>query len=179
MKKDDKMDLDRQMEGLANLVQLKSLEPIMRKDICTQIQVDLITYVKCLLTLTPVYLSNVALYGSFTLAKLDKQKHQWQQHMSHYCACLGHLGYCNHRHLSIIDCLSFVMSPLLAPLVIVFSFLLRSFTVLMKQTRQAVHVIKQSIFHLSISMTATQINMFLLAKVSKEVAISWVIFIDI
>jgi hypothetical protein len=59
-----------------------------------------------------------------------------------------------HRHLSIIDCLTFVMCPLLAPLVIVFSFLLllRSFTVLMKQTRQAVRVIKQSIFCLSISM---------------------------
>ncbi len=63
-----------------------------------------------------------------------------------------------HRHLSIIDCLSFVMCPLLAPLLIVFFsffFLLRSFTVLMKQTRQAVRVIKQSIFRLSISMQYT------------------------
>ncbi len=53
-----------------------------------------------------------------------------------------------HRHLSNIDCLSFVMCPLLAPLVIGFflSFLLQLFTVLMKQTRQAVHAIKQSIF---------------------------------
>ena len=33
-----------------------------------------------------------------------------------------------------------------------FLFLLRPFTVLMKQTRQAVRVIKQSIFRLSISM---------------------------
>ncbi len=63
----------------------------------------------------------------------------------------------DHRHLSIIDCLSFVMCPLLAPLVIVFFsfFLLRLFTVLMKQTRQVVRVIKQSIFRLSISMGET------------------------
>ncbi len=38
---------------------------------------------------------------------------------------------------------------------LLFFFLLRSFTVLMKQTRQAVRVIKQSIFCLSISMVTT------------------------
>ncbi len=47
-----------------------------------------------------------------------------------------------HRHLSIIDSLSFVMCPLLAPLINSVLFLLWSFTVLMKQTRQAVRVIK-------------------------------------
>jgi hypothetical protein len=42
-----------------------------------------------------------------------------------------------------IDCLSFVMCPLLAQLIIgIFSFLLQLFTVLMKKTR----AIKQSIF---------------------------------
>jgi hypothetical protein len=48
-----------------------------------------------------------------------------------------------------IDCLSFVMCPLLVQLIIGFFFLfflLRPFTVLMKQTRQAVRAIKQSIF---------------------------------
>jgi hypothetical protein len=56
----------------------------------------------------------------------------------------------NHRHLSNIDCLSFVMCQLLAPLAIgflsFFFFLLQSFTILMKQTRQAVRAVKQSIF---------------------------------
>jgi hypothetical protein len=54
-----------------------------------------------------------------------------------------------HRHLSNIDCLSFVMYPLLAQLIIgffSFFFLLHPLTVLMKQTRQAVSAIKQSIF---------------------------------
>ncbi len=54
----------------------------------------------------------------------------------------------NHRHLSNIDCSSFVMCPLLVPLVIgffSFFFLLRPFTVLMMQTRQAVCTVKQSI----------------------------------
>jgi hypothetical protein len=68
----------------------------------------------------------------------------------------------HHRHLSIIDCLSFVMCPLLAQLIIVFfSFflLLQSFTVLMKQTRQAVCIIKKSIFRLSISMVTIHSNL--------------------
>jgi hypothetical protein len=50
----------------------------------------------------------------------------------------------NHRHLRNIDCLSFVMCPVLALVFQVF-FLLRPLTVLIKQTRQAVHAIKQSI----------------------------------
>jgi hypothetical protein len=50
------------------------------------------------------------------------------------------------RHPSIIDSLSFVRCLLLAPLIIGFFFLLRLFTVLMKQTRQVVRVVKQSIF---------------------------------
>jgi hypothetical protein len=47
-----------------------------------------------------------------------------------------------------IDCLSFVMCPLLAQLIIAFFFLflLRPFTVLFQQTRQAVRTIKQSIY---------------------------------
>ncbi len=58
------------------------------------------------------------------------------------------LAYCSHRYRKAkIDCLSFVMCPLLAqPIIAFFSFfLLWPFTVLMKQTRQAVHAIKQSI----------------------------------
>ncbi len=54
----------------------------------------------------------------------------------------------DHRHLSNIDCLSFVVCPLLALLVIgffSFFFLLQPFTELMKQTRQVVPAIKQSI----------------------------------
>ncbi len=52
------------------------------------------------------------------------------------------------RHLSIIDCLSFVMCLLQVPFIIGFFsfFLLRPFTVLMKQTRQAVCAVRQSIF---------------------------------
>jgi hypothetical protein len=45
--------------------------------------------------------------------------------------------------VSKIDCLRFVMCPLLAPVLICF-FLLLLLTVLMKQTRQAVHAVKQS-----------------------------------
>jgi hypothetical protein len=47
-----------------------------------------------------------------------------------------------------IDCLRFVVCPLLAQLIQAsfLLFLLRQFTVLMKQTRQAVLAIKQSIF---------------------------------
>jgi hypothetical protein len=45
-----------------------------------------------------------------------------------------------------IDCLSFVMCPLLAQLIIDFFFLMQLFTVLMKQTRQAVRATKQDIF---------------------------------
>jgi hypothetical protein len=74
-----------------------------------------------------------------------------------FISCLGHLGQRDtnrnspiHRHLSNIDCLSFVLCPLLAPLVIgffsLFFFLLRMFAVIMKQTRQAVCAVKQSIF---------------------------------
>jgi hypothetical protein len=47
-----------------------------------------------------------------------------------------------------IDCLGFVMCPLLAlphPRIFFFFFILQPFTVLMRQTRQAVHAIKQSI----------------------------------
>ena len=44
-----------------------------------------------------------------------------------------------------IDCLSFVMCLLLVQLILA-SFLLQLFTVLMKQTRQAVCAVKQSIF---------------------------------
>jgi hypothetical protein len=56
------------------------------------------------------------------------------------------------RHLSNIDCLSFVMCPLLALVLIVnkllfFFFCCRQLTVLMKQTRQVVCAIKQSVFH--------------------------------
>jgi len=54
----------------------------------------------------------------------------------------------NHRHLSNIDCSSFVMCPLLAQLkdrLLFFLFLLRPFTVQMMQTRQAVCTVKQSI----------------------------------
>ena len=35
----EKMDLDRQMEALANLIQLRPHELTMRKDACAQIQV--------------------------------------------------------------------------------------------------------------------------------------------
>ncbi len=60
--------------------------------------------------------------------------------MSFIVVCLAH------RHLSSIDCLSFVMCLLLAPVLIgFFSFLLQPLTVLMKQTRQAVRAIRQSI----------------------------------
>ncbi len=46
-----------------------------------------------------------------------------------------------------MDCLSFVMCPLLAQLIIGFVFfLLQLFTELMKQTREAVHTVKQFIF---------------------------------
>ena len=57
------------------------------------------------------------------------------------------------------------MCSLLAPLVIVFFFLLQSFTVLMKQTRQPVHTIRQSIYldvygwdRLQISTVAGSLN---------------------
>ena len=40
LKKTAKQDLDKQMESLANLVQLKSLEPVLRKDVCSQLQVE-------------------------------------------------------------------------------------------------------------------------------------------
>jgi hypothetical protein len=53
-------------------------------------------------------------------------------------------SYLKHRHLSNIDCLSFVMCPLLAPVFHGF-FLLQPLTVLTKQTRQVVCAIKQSI----------------------------------
>jgi hypothetical protein len=36
----EKMDIDRQMEALANLVQLRPHELVMRKDVCSQIQVS-------------------------------------------------------------------------------------------------------------------------------------------
>ena len=49
-----------------------------------------------------------------------------------------------------IDCLSFVMCPLLAQLILFFLFLLQLFTVLMKQTRQAVRAVKQSIIFLDV-----------------------------
>jgi hypothetical protein len=57
---------------------------------------------------------------------------------------------CAHRYLNNIDCSSF-MCPLLAPhlsrvFLIFFSFLLQPLTVLIRQTRQAVHAINQSIF---------------------------------
>jgi hypothetical protein len=49
-----------------------------------------------------------------------------------------------------IDCLSFVMCPLQAQLILafffLFFFLLRPFTVQFQQTRQAVRAIKQSIY---------------------------------
>jgi len=38
-RKAEKLDVDHQMEGLANLVQLRSHEPVMRKDVCIQLQV--------------------------------------------------------------------------------------------------------------------------------------------
>ncbi len=47
-------------------------------------------------------------------------------------------------------------------------FLLRSFTVLMKQTRQAVCVIKQSIFCLSISMVGSERDRMFEAQISKD-----------
>jgi hypothetical protein len=51
-----------------------------------------------------------------------------------------------HRYLINVDCLSFVVCPLLVPhLPRHFPFLLQPLTVLMKQTRQAVRAIKQSI----------------------------------
>ncbi len=60
---------------------------------------------------------------------------------------------CGHRYLTNIDCLSFVMCPLLAPHLprrfsafFSFLFLLCLLTVLIRQTRQAVHAINQSIF---------------------------------
>ena len=40
----EKQDLDNQMESLANLVQLKSLEPVLRKDVCSQLQVESAAY---------------------------------------------------------------------------------------------------------------------------------------
>ncbi len=52
-----------------------------------------------------------------------------------------------------IDCSSFVMCPLLGQLIIgffSFLFLLRPFTVLMKQTRQMVRAVKQSIIFLDV-----------------------------
>ncbi len=64
--------------------------------------------------------------------------------------CLYFLNVCcSHRYWKAkIDCLSFVMCLLLAQLIIGFFFLFfaAAFTVLMKQTRQAVCTIKQSIF---------------------------------
>jgi hypothetical protein len=59
-----------------------------------------------------------------------------------------------HRHLSIIDCLSFDMCPLLAPLVIVFfSFLFVAVVYSTDEANKAGGTChKQSIFHLSISM---------------------------
>ncbi len=83
----------------------------------------------------------------------------------HYCQCYSSkLLQCKHsfrcstnpsvrtRTVDIerqkLDCLSFVMCPLLVQLIIgfFFLFLLWPFTVLIKQTRQAVRTIKQSIF---------------------------------
>ncbi len=61
-----------------------------------------------------------------------------------------HLSRQAHRHLSNIDCLSFVMCPLLAPVLVVnrllFFFFCGPLKVLMKQARQAVCAVKQSIF---------------------------------
>ncbi len=53
----------------------------------------------------------------------------------------------SHRHLSNIDCLIFVMCPLIVLVLIGFfsSFLLWLLTVLMKQIRQAVYAIQHSI----------------------------------
>jgi hypothetical protein len=69
-----------------------------------------------------------------------------------------------HRHLRNIDCLSFVMCLLLAQLVIgffSFFFLLRPLKVLMKQTRQAVCTIKQSIILRCLWVRAINQSIFL------------------
>jgi len=53
----------------------------------------------------------------------------------------------DHRYrMTKIDCLRFVMCPLLAQVFQGRLFLMQPLTVLMRQTRQAVHVIHQSIF---------------------------------
>jgi hypothetical protein len=53
-----------------------------------------------------------------------------------------------HRHLSNIDCLSLVVPTTSATRnrLLSFLFLMRPFTVLVKQTRQAVCAVKQSVF---------------------------------
>ena len=65
-----------------------------------------------------------------------------------YSYWVKHVLICNHRYQKAkIDCLSFVMCLLLTQPIIAFfsSFLVRPFTLLMKQTRQAVRAVKQSI----------------------------------
>jgi hypothetical protein len=38
--KSEKLDLDKQMESLSNMLQLRTHENMMRKDVCTQLQVS-------------------------------------------------------------------------------------------------------------------------------------------